>query len=154
MRSSRRVPPLMATSPFLLLALSFHFSLFCLVPPRMSLDCINFSPSSLLSNLTSSTTAPTLHHPFLLCSPSPLQSLPLPSINFLLLPHLLFSPIQFLNLVCSQMHTRACALSLIFPCFFPSLSLSSIGSEYPAHPAHILCSHLGDNLTFPALSGV
>lgn len=53
--------------------LSFLFVLSC-ASSNVS-DCINFSPSSLLSNLSSSTTAPTLHHPFLLCSPSPLLSL-------------------------------------------------------------------------------
>lgn len=85
-------------------------------------DCIHFSPSSLLSNLSSSTSAPTLHPPFLLCSPSPLLSSSLPSIHFFVVPPMLFFPTPFfLTLVCSQTHARACALSFAFCWFFPLL---------------------------------
>lgn len=106
-------------------------------------DCINFSPSSPLSNLSSSTAAPTLHHPFLLCSPSPLLSLPLPSINIFLLPHLLLFLIQFFNLVCSQMCARACALSLIFPLFLSS----------PVSPALTVSVHLIQSTSFVPILG-
>ena len=82
-------------------------------------DCIHFSPSCLQSNLSSSITALPLHHTFLLCSPSPLLPLPLPSIKFFLLPYLLFFPIQFFNLVCSQTHMFLCFPEI--PLFLSSL---------------------------------
>lgn len=116
-RSSRRVPPLMAPSPFLLLALSFHFSLFCLAPPRTSLTVLIF-----------------LHHPSCQTSPPP-PLLPLYIIPLSSPPQLLLSLPRYPQLIsssyliCRSFRFNFLTLSALecthVPVLFPSYSLVS-----------------------------
>lgn len=121
----------MAPSPFLPLALSFHPSLFCLVPPRTSPTVLIFLHHPPLSKLSSSTAAPALLHPLSSVPRLPLLSLPLYP-QLISSSFLVFRPFQFhfSNLACSHIHARACLLSLTFPPLFPpSLSLITISSR-------------------------
>lgn len=125
------------------------FLLFCFLPPQMSLTVFIF-----------------LHHASSQIFPPP-SLLYLYIIPFFSVPHLpfclfLYPQLNFsFYLICCSFRFNFLTLSALkrtcscafpkFPCFFP---LSTIDSAYPSHPEHVFCSHLGDTLTFPALSGL
>lgn len=118
-RSSCRVPPLMAPSPFLPLALSFHSSFFCLIPPQTSLTVLIL-----------------LHHP----SSPPFPLFPIsPLLSLALHPQLISSssliccPLQFyyFNLARSQTHAP----------WLRSFPITSCGSS-PVSLALAVSNHL------------
>lgn len=120
-RSSHRVPPLMA--PSLFLALSSLPSLFCLIPPPMSLTVFIFLHHPSCRPLLHLCSVPSLI-PFssVPCLPPPVSS-SLPSINFFLLPHLLSFPIHFFPTLSAPKCLHACTHVHFFSYTLMSLSL-------------------------------
>lgn len=135
----------MASSPFLLLALSFHFSLFCLIPPRMSLTVLIF-----------------LHHPSCQTSPPP-PVLPLYILPFSSVPHLLFCLfLSTLNsFLCRTSYAvlsdsvlfKPCLLSNSRTCLCSFLHLLLVLSSPCLPPALTPSIHLIHNTSFVPIVG-